>query len=95
MLLTVLLAFFEVNVAAPLDRQRPMINLGYARYQGVRLAARVDQYLGMRYAAPPLEDLRFRAPRDPIRTSSVQDASVVRQHRLLFVSRNSRCSFPK
>ncbi|KAF7596699.1 Triacylglycerol lipase [Aspergillus hancockii] len=75
-LMSVALALlFKVNDAAPLDSSRPTINLGYSRYQGVRLPAGVDQYLGMRYAAPPLADLRFRAPRDPIRTSSVQDAS--------------------
>ncbi|KAE8381490.1 Alpha/Beta hydrolase protein [Aspergillus bertholletiae] len=66
----------EIKNAAPLDPLRPTINLGYAQYQGVRLPAGVDQYLGMRYAAPPLAELRFRAPQEPVRTSSVQDASV-------------------
>ncbi|KAF5864112.1 Triacylglycerol lipase [Aspergillus alliaceus] len=61
--------------AALLDISRPIVDLDYAQYQGVRLPAGVDQYFGIRFAAPPLGDLRFRAPRDPIRTSSVQDAS--------------------
>ncbi|KFY44733.1 hypothetical protein V494_01342 [Pseudogymnoascus sp. VKM F-4513 (FW-928)] len=53
----------------------PQIDLGYARYQGVRLEAGVDQYLGMRYAQSPLGDLRFRAPQDPPPFDSLQDAS--------------------
>ncbi|KAF7617020.1 triacylglycerol lipase [Aspergillus flavus] len=74
--LSVVLTFFvEVKNAAPLDSLRPTINLDYAQYQGLRLPAGVDQYLGMRYAAPPLAELRFRAPQEPARTSSVQDAS--------------------
>ncbi|ROV99811.1 hypothetical protein VSDG_02957 [Cytospora chrysosperma] len=52
------------------------VDLGYATYRGVRLAEEsVDQYLGMRYAAPPLGDLRFRAPQDPISESGIQNAS--------------------
>lgn len=56
----------------------PTVDLGYATYRGVRLdALGVDQYLGMRYAQAPLGDLRFRAPRDPLPESGVQDASAV------------------
>lgn len=54
-----------------------LVDLGYARYQGVQLAAGVNQYLGLRYAAPPLGDLRFRAPEDPPSNGTVQDASQV------------------
>ncbi|BCR98192.1 uncharacterized protein AKAW2_31511S [Aspergillus luchuensis] len=52
----------------------PQVDLGYARYRGVRLPAGVDEYLGMRYAAPPLGQQRFRAPGDPSSTSFIQDA---------------------
>jgi acetylcholinesterase len=31
-----------------------LVDLGYAQYQGTHLSAGVNQYLGMRYAAPPL-----------------------------------------
>lgn len=55
----------------------PTVSLDYATYQGVRLPAGVDQYLGMRYAAAPLGDLRFRGPEDPETVSGVQDASSV------------------
>jgi hypothetical protein len=40
-----------------------VVDLGYSRHQGVSVSeGEVVQYLGMRYAAPPLGDLRFRAP---------------------------------
>jgi hypothetical protein len=55
----------------------PTVSLDYATYQGVRLPAGVDQFLGMRYAAAPLGDLRFRGPKDPETVSGVQDASSV------------------
>ncbi|KNG86559.1 putative carboxylesterase [Aspergillus nomiae NRRL 13137] len=75
--LSTLLSFLaELKNAASSKPPRPTISLDYAQYQGTRLPAGVDQYLGMRYAAPPLGELRFRAPREPVRASSVQDASV-------------------
>ena len=79
----VLTCLVEVKNAAPVDLPRPTIKLDYAQYQGVRLPAGIDQYLGMRYAAPPLAELRFRAPQEPVRTSSAQDASAVRGYRFL------------
>ncbi|PWY69698.1 alpha/beta-hydrolase [Aspergillus heteromorphus CBS 117.55] len=53
----------------------PIIDLGYARYQGIRPGTGVDEYLGMRYAAPPLGDLRFRAPQDPILNDTLGSAT--------------------
>lgn len=55
----------------------PTINLGYATYEGKRLVAGVDEYLGMRYAQPPLGKLRFRAPQDPSTVSGIQPANKV------------------
>lgn len=55
----------------------PVINLGYAKYRGVRLDAGVDQFLGMRFAQAPLGNLRFRAPQDPTPEKDIQDASQV------------------
>ncbi|KAF2176810.1 alpha/beta-hydrolase [Zopfia rhizophila CBS 207.26] len=53
----------------------PTIDLGYAKYEGVALDAGVNQFLGMRYAAKPTENLRWRAPEDPDRQEETQDAS--------------------
>ena len=52
-----------------------LINLGYATYQGTSLEAGVNQYLGLRYAAPPLGDRRWRAPEDPVPEDGIQDAT--------------------
>lgn len=65
------------------DLTRPIVDLGYSQYNGIRLSAGVDQYLGMRYASPPVGDLRFRAPADPVNCSSVQTAFEVRIARRL------------
>lgn len=55
----------------------PVVDLGYAKYRGVRLDAGVDQFLGMRFAQAPLGHLRFRAPQDPTPETGIQDASQV------------------
>ncbi|KAJ3905867.1 Alpha/Beta hydrolase protein [Lentinula edodes] len=50
----------------------PVIDLGYAKYQGVFDSTNnVTNYLGIRYAAPPTGDLRWRAPQTPADNSSV------------------------
>jgi carboxylesterase type B len=54
-----------------------VVNLGYAKYQGQTLSNGISQWVGMRYAAPPLGDLRFRPAIDPHTESSVQDATKV------------------
>lgn len=41
------------------------VDLGYTQYQGAMLPSGINQWLGMRYAAPPLGELRFKAPQDP------------------------------
>ncbi|KAL3441541.1 Alpha/Beta hydrolase protein [Aspergillus insuetus] len=52
-----------------------VVDLGYSKYQGTALPSAVSQFLGMRYAAPPLGDLRWRAPQDPIPVAGVQSAN--------------------
>jgi hypothetical protein len=70
-----------------------VVDLGYARYQGVSLYNGVDEYLGMRFAKPPLEELRFRGPQDPEKTSELQDASKVgRRPVLAFGIRPDLCA---
>ncbi|KAI4255986.1 MAG: hypothetical protein L6R42_006458 [Xanthoria sp. 1 TBL-2021] len=52
----------------------PIIDLGYARYQGSGSKG-VDQWLGIRYAATPTGKLRFAAPAPPPKLNGIQSAS--------------------
>ncbi|ODH39832.1 hypothetical protein ACO22_01775 [Paracoccidioides brasiliensis] len=52
----------------------PLVNLGYAKYRGVQNPGGVTHWLGMRYAAPPLSQLRFAAPKDPLKETKDQIA---------------------
>lgn len=41
----------------------PIVNLGYARYRGLRnITYGLDYYFGIRYAVSPVGNLRWRAP---------------------------------
>ncbi|KAI1457397.1 alpha/beta-hydrolase [Annulohypoxylon moriforme] len=53
--------------ATPSNPGKARVNLGYAQYQGsfVGTGGSVAQFLGMRYAAPPTGDRRWRAPIEP------------------------------
>ncbi|KAJ6577951.1 Alpha/Beta hydrolase protein [Mycena capillaripes] len=54
----------------------PIVDLGYAQYQGTVSAANISHFLGIRYAAAPLGDLRFRAPQPPASVTGVQQATI-------------------
>lgn len=69
-----LLAFFIPSLVLGID---PLVNLGYTSYKGTERGNGITDWLGMRYAAPPLGKLRFSAPQDPLRNSSVQSADEV------------------
>lgn len=53
----------------------PLVKLNYSTYQGTTLSNGVSQWLGLRYAAPPIGNLRFSAPQDPIHYNTTQSAS--------------------
>ena len=55
----------------------PAVHLGYASYEGVRSLDGVDQYLGMRYAAPPLKENRFKLPQQPEAERGIRSAKEV------------------
>jgi len=56
--------------------QTPIVDLGYAQYQGtVNAATNITNFLGLRYAAAPIGDLRFRAPQPPVTVAGVQLAT--------------------
>lgn len=64
--------------ASQLDASgQPVVDFGYSKYQGIKLDSGVNQYLGMRYASPPVRNLRFRAPAEPLTTTSLQNATAV------------------
>lgn len=47
------------------EPEPPRVSLNYTTYEGERLSSNISRFLGMRYAAPPLGNLRFRAPVEP------------------------------
>lgn len=66
------------------------VNLNYTTYEGLRLSNGVNSFRGMRYAAPPLGNLRWRAPVEPDPTSSgtVEAATTVRKPFVALYARN-------
>jgi hypothetical protein len=72
---------FAILLALPfrvLCSQNITVNLGYSQYQGIAASdPLVLKWLGMRYAAPPVGDLRFRAPASPNATGGIQNANAV------------------
>lgn len=55
---------------------RPVVDLGYATYQGVyNETTNIQYFKGMRYAAPPTDDLRWKAPQPPQALQGLQAAS--------------------
>lgn len=57
-----------------------LVDLGYSRYQGVRGGKDVTAWWGIRFAAPPVGDLRWRAPQEPLNTGEeVIAANTVRR----------------
>ena len=56
----------------------PVVDLSYSVYQGTALRNGISQWLGMRYAAPPVGELRWLAPQDPYVDTTLQTANTVR-----------------
>ncbi|KAH0287872.1 alpha/beta-hydrolase [Aureobasidium namibiae CBS 147.97] len=56
---------------------KPLVDVSYSKYQGVPLGNGITQWMGVRYAAPPVGDLRFAAPSDPVKnkTTIIADTS--------------------
>lgn len=73
-----LLGWITLVRTHPVNPSGPVVHLGYSKYQGVSLENGISQWLGIRYAAPPVGDLRFRAPQDPIKNTELQTADKVK-----------------
>ena len=73
-LLPVALIVATLDVVTAVD---PLVDDGYTKYLGTELPNGISQWLGIRFAAAPVGDLRFRAPEDPPTNSSVQVADAV------------------
>ena len=56
----------------------PLVDLGYASYAGIDNGNGISQWLGLRYAAPPIASLRFKPPSDPAHMKTIQQADKVR-----------------
>jgi acetylcholinesterase len=84
LVLATVLSSLATDVAAkpllPRQDAGPIIDLGYSQYEGIALSSGVNQFLGMRFAAPPLGELRFRAPVNPDVTTGVLQAKAVPPH---------------
>lgn len=81
-LVSLLTSISHIAIASPVPQSYgssnpATVDLGYATYEGVALEAGVNEFLGMRYAAAPLGNLRWRAPQDPTPEAQPQDASAV------------------
>ncbi|KAF9461661.1 Alpha/Beta hydrolase protein [Collybia nuda] len=61
--------------STPTDASNPIVNLSYATYAGsFNHSTGHTQFLGMRYAAPPTGNLRWRAPQAPTPVSGILPA---------------------
>ncbi|KAF5542637.1 alpha beta-hydrolase [Fusarium mexicanum] len=71
----------------------PVVDVSYSKYRGKDLRNGVTHWLGMRYAAPPLGDLRFMPPQDPVRSRQTKNANKQAQSRLKCVSQSAKARF--
>ncbi|KIJ61015.1 hypothetical protein HYDPIDRAFT_177203 [Hydnomerulius pinastri MD-312] len=54
----------------------PIVNLGYAQYQGaIDATSNTTSFLGIRFASPPVGNLRWAAPQAPPTVSGIQQAT--------------------
>ncbi|KAJ6109871.1 hypothetical protein N7486_002106 [Penicillium sp. IBT 16267x] len=67
----------RANLAAPAHTANPVVDLGYASYQGYYDSTHdLNIFKGIRYAAPPVGKLRWQAPQaPPVNRTSIQCAT--------------------
>jgi len=66
------------SCAALYNSSLPIIDLGYVKQQATEYNQTYDFYhfRNIRYAAPPLGDLRFRKPRPPLSQAEIQNGDI-------------------
>ncbi len=77
-----ILAFYVTSLTGLCPPKQPtppsvVVDLGYTRYAGTQLSSGLNEFLGMRYAAAPTGDLRWRAPVEPLQTNATEQATTV------------------
>ncbi|KAK1229858.1 hypothetical protein PQX77_007076 [Marasmius sp. AFHP31] len=73
--LTLLTLLGLSNFIRAQNEDTPTVDLGYAKYQGAfNETTNVTRFLGIRYAAAPVGDLRWRAPTPPPSVTDIQQA---------------------
>jgi len=55
----------------------PLVDLSYGKFEGTTLTSGITQWLGIPFAAPPINELRFSQPIDPPQMSGIQRANKV------------------
>ena len=76
MLLTLL--FTLVFVLRRAHAVGPVVSLSYGKYRGTPQSDGITSWLGMRYAAAPVDNLRFAAPVNPPNHDGIESANKVR-----------------
>ena len=62
----------DVHTAPPAQILGPKVDLGYTVVQGLSYPGGISQWLGVRYAQPPLGNLRFAEPQNLTPNSTLQ-----------------------
>lgn len=69
----------QPNLPEPGQLLGAVIDLGYTKYQGDTYPGGISQWLGIRYAQPPVGELRFAAPQNITGNGTLQMATQVCQ----------------
>ena len=76
-LLSALLVTTSLKDRVHADPVGTTVHLSYGTYSGVRASESVNSFRGIRYAAPPLANLRWRTPAPPLTFEGTHNATAV------------------